>query len=300
MVDRVNASQTAQTCKALDIAEHQRLLYVSLTRARDLMVLALPERKSSGEWMETLNAPWMIPTEDALTLPDGKSIKTAARVLEEPTEVISSETQDSESFWFGPRTTPHEKLSLLIRPHAEAPAENAVAKLVKKTGAGIGVVQSPDAETLGQALHAVIAAETVNPSSEDALEVTKRIIETHGLDVHLEPQGVLGAVRAFLKFVQREFSPQRLWAEYPITRVLGNGQIVKGWIDLLIETDGNWVIIDHKSSTQNENRLKETSLKYSGQLFCYKEAVEAASGKKADCWIHYPVSGHLVSLEYQS
>jgi len=153
---------------------------------------------------------------------------------------------------------------------------------------------------LGQALHALIAAETVNPSSEDALEVTKRIIETHGLDVHLEPQGVLGAVRTFLKFVQREFSPQRLWAEYPITRVLGNGQIVKGWIDLLIETDGNWVIIDHKSSAQNENRLQETSLKYSGQLFCYKEAVEAASGKKADCWIHYPVSGHLVSLEYQS
>ena len=132
LVDRVNASQTAQTCKALDIAEHQRLLYVSLTRARDLMVLAFPERKSSGEWMETLNALWMIPTEDALTLPDGKSIKTAARVLEEPTEVISSETQDSKSFWFGPRTTPHEKLSLLIRPHAEAPAENAVAKLVKK------------------------------------------------------------------------------------------------------------------------------------------------------------------------
>jgi ATP-dependent exoDNAse (exonuclease V) beta subunit len=75
---------------------------------------------------------------------------------------------------------------------------------------------------------------------------------------------------------------------------------VKGRIDLLIETNGNWVIIDHKSSTQNENRLKETSLKYSGQLFCYKEAVEAASGKNADCWIHYPVSGYLVSLEHQS
>jgi ATP-dependent exoDNAse (exonuclease V) beta subunit len=108
---------------------------------------------------------------------------------------------------------------------------------------------------------------------------------------------VLGAVRAFLKFVKREFSPQRLWAEYPITHVLDNGQIVKGWIDLLIETNANWVIIDHKSSTQKEDRLKETSLKYSGQLFCYKQAVETASGMKVDCWIHYPVSGHLVRLE---
>ncbi len=261
------------------------------------MILALPEHKTSGEWMETLNAPWMIPTEDTLTLPDGKSIKTAERVMEEPTEYISSETQDYESFWFRPRATPHEKLSLLIRPHAKAPVENAVVKLVKRTGAGIGVVRSPDAETLGQALHAVIAAETVNPSSADALEVTKRIIETHGLVTHLEPQGVLEAVRAFLKFVQREFSPRRLWVEHPITHVLDNGQIVRGWIDLLIETDSNWVIIDHKSSTQNEDRLKEASLKYSGQLFCYKNAVEAASGKTADCWIHYPVSGHLVRLE---
>jgi ATP-dependent exoDNAse (exonuclease V) beta subunit len=108
---------------------------------------------------------------------------------------------------------------------------------------------------------------------------------------------MLETVRTFLKFVQRKFSPQNIWAEYPIAHVLDNGQIVKGWIDLLIETDTNWVIIDHKSSTQNENRLKESSLKYSGQLFCYKKAVEAASGKKADCWIHYPVSGHLVELE---
>jgi len=296
MVDRVNASQTAQTCKALDIAEHQRLLYVSLTRARDLMILVLPERKTSGEWMETLNAPWMIPTGDTLILPDGKAIKTAARVLEESAEAVSSEIRDS-AFWFGPRATPHEKLPLLIRPHAKAPAETAFVKLVKKTGAGIDVVRSPAAEALGQALHAVIAAETVNPSSEDAHEVTKRIIEAHGLSVHLEPQGVLGAVRAFLEFVQREFNPQRLWAEYPITHVLDNGQIVKGWIDLLIETDAHWVIIDHKSTSKNENRLKESSLKYSGQLFCYKEAVEAASGKKAECWIHYPVSGHLIRLE---
>ena len=215
MVDLVNASQTAQACKTLDIAEHQRLLYVSMTRARDLMILALPESKTSGEWMETL----------------------------------------------------------------------------------IGVVRSPDAEALGQALHAVITAEAVNLSSEDALEVTKRIIEGHRLVAHLEPQGVLGAVRAFLKFVQGEFRLQRMWAEYPITHVLDNSQIVKGWIDLLIETEANWAIIDHKSSIQNEDRLKETALKYSGQLFCYKKAVEAASGKTADCWIHYPISGHLVRIE---
>jgi ATP-dependent exoDNAse (exonuclease V) beta subunit len=79
--------------------------------------------------------------------------------------------------------------------------------------------------------------------------------------------------------------------------VLDNGQIIKGWIDLLAEADGKWIIIDHKSSAQKEDGLEETSLKYSGQLFCYKNAVEAASRKKANCWIHYPISGHLVRLE---
>ncbi len=54
--------------------ESKRLLYVSLTRARDLLVIPLPEKKTTGEWMGLLQAEWMLPQGKKLKLPDGKEI----------------------------------------------------------------------------------------------------------------------------------------------------------------------------------------------------------------------------------
>lgn len=31
-----------------------------MTRARDLMIIAVPDKKPSGSWIETLDAPWLL------------------------------------------------------------------------------------------------------------------------------------------------------------------------------------------------------------------------------------------------
>ena len=80
-----------------------------------------------------------------------------------------------------------------------------------------------------------------------------------------------------------------------MVHVWDNGQIAKGWIDVLVETDAEWVVIDHKIS-QDDHRV--VVRKYAGQLLAYKEAVEAATGKSVKCWIHFPLTGSMVQIGY--
>lgn len=81
-------------------------------------------------------------------------------------------------------------------------------------------------------------------------------------------------------------------------QVLNNSQLVKGWIDVLMETSEGWVIVDHKFTAQPESGLEEEALKYSGQLLAYKNAVEAATSKKVmSCRIHFPLAGILCELK---
>jgi ATP-dependent helicase/nuclease subunit A len=68
------------------------------------------------------------------------------------------------------------------------------------------------------------------------------------------------------------------------------GQILQGWIDLLVETPDGFVIIDHKSSMGSAKRMQEIAAAYSGQLDAYASAVEGATGKKVlEKWLFLPV-----------
>ena len=72
-------------------------------------------------------------------------------------------------------------------------------------------------------------------------------------------------------------------------------RLAKGWIDVLLETEAGLIIIDHKTTRDDP---KPVVAKYSGQLLAYKQAVEAATGKTAESWIHFPLSGNMAKLVY--
>jgi ATP-dependent helicase/nuclease subunit A len=93
------------------------------------------------------------------------------------------------------------------------------------------------------------------------------------------------------------FQPTALYPEHPVCFVNGEGQIVDGWIDLLLETAAGYVIIDHKASPRGRSDWREVALAYSGQLQAYAEGVARASGKPVlGTWIHFGVTGGLVEV----
>lgn len=77
---------------------------------------------------------------------------------------------------------------------------------------------------------------------------------------------------------------------------LGN-QKSRGWIDLLIETENGYVIIDHKTFPGAREQWEEKALSYAPQLGLYKQAVEQATGKKVlDMLIHMAVVGSMARI----
>lgn len=71
---------------------------------------------------------------------------------------------------------------------------------------------------------------------------------------------------------------------------------MSGFIDLVLETNAGWLVIDHKSFPGGKDDVEAKALTYSGQLACYGRALEAAEHRVRSLWIHFPVSGLLVEV----
>jgi ATP-dependent helicase/nuclease subunit A len=295
--DRIESSPLGLASLAREVEESKRLLYVSLTRARDLLVLPLPEKKPFGQWMGTLGADWMLPTGDVMDLPNGSRIPSACCTLDAAAAEAAGDRESYQPFWFGPRKTKTEKLPALVVPSAALPAEVATLDGLVKIGTPLRISGSPKMDRMGQAVHGAIALEVIHPNHPDAVAAAKRLIDAFELAAHISPGDVAACAKVFRQQIVEKFQPEATWVEHPVEHLLENGQAVRGWIDLLIKTAKGWVIVDHKAHRGKEKELQREALKYSGQLLAYKTAVEAATGEEVvGCWIHFFVEGIMIKI----
>lgn len=148
------------------------------------------------------------------------------------------------------------------------------------------------------AIHAIIAAEINQPDSDDAVR-TAGVLERWDCADTVEPAKALQAAREFVGWVQSHYAPLAWHVEHPVTHVLDSGQVTHGFIDLLLEIDKGFVIVDYKATPRPRNEWQEIAVGYSGQLLAYKAAVEAATSKPViDSWIHFAVGGGAVRLTW--
>jgi ATP-dependent exoDNAse (exonuclease V) beta subunit len=153
-----------------------------------------------------------------------------------------------------------------------------------------------DVTALGQAIHGIIAAEINSPDDEKGHRAA-RVLREWGFEGSVDPLATVQAAQRFIDWAKTTFDPVAWHVEHPITQVLESGQVVEGFIDLLLETKDGWVIVDHKATPRPRNEWKEIAEGYSGQLAMYQAAVEEASGKPViSMWIHMPVGGGVMPL----
>lgn len=291
--DRIIASDEAQQTARKNSAEQRRLAYVGMTRARDLLAVAHPARLTGGIWFDTFATDFTLPQTDELVLPDGEVIASAARILDG-----DGEAPDPQPFaprWFTRRARRTDLPRELSHPSAAEPIEGAAVGEVVELGERTAI-HGDDMTAIGSGLHAVIAAELVNPEQADSMERAEALLATHGVETCVAAADALAVARRFRAGVLRRFQPTRLYAEYPVTHALGDGRLTKGWIDVLLETDAGWVIIDHKSSPRPRSNWAREVAEYSGQLAAYGDAIKAAGKPLSGCWIHFAVSGGIVEL----
>lgn len=279
--------------------ESKRLLYVSLTRPRDCLIM--PMKSDKGEWLNCLGAEWMLPKTEAskeLTLPESKqTIPAAFKTLEQkelPEIAISTETPPH---WFQSINSQAEKLPAKLSPSLVAPLEHAKVVEVIELGERISLKGTPNMANLGEAIHALIATQIIN-NPENPKALAEQVLQSYGVTEHISTEDGLTCATRFKKFAEEHLKAKAIYVEYPIEYVKSNGQTATGWIDALVETDEGYIIVDHKSNPQSRAEWNDVALTYSGQLALYKEAVEAVSDKPViGCWVHFAVTGGVVRLK---
>ena len=290
---RIEASEEGQACARLSLEEQRRLAYVGMTRARDLLVIALPEAGiKPGAWLHAIAAPFLLPGDDVLELPHGVAVPTAVRAFRADTAVAAP--QAFAPRWFEERApVPYPRTP--ARPSDAAPTGTATVTEVAEFGARIPV-HGGDMAQVGNGLHAVIAATLVNPDAHGDVARARAVLEAHGAAAAVGAEDAVAAGRRFLAFVHERFRPRAIHAEFPVTHLLDNGRRVAGRVDVVLDTDDGPVIIDHKSSPRARSEWEREALSHSGQLAAYRDAF-AAAGRPASTWIHFAVAGGMVRVE---
>lgn len=286
IIDGPECSQSEQR----ERLEQQRLLYVSMTRARDKLVFAIPTKKTpSFPWAETLNVGlfWPGAADSQFT---SKEYKGVSKLIGQ------TEIEDTETIAYIPNLidlsldTP--TLPLHLTPSSFAPIESATIAETVVLGDRISTHDKYDVTAMGEALHAIIAGQLMGHNATDD------ILKRHSMDGAITTQDSLEAATRFETFLKDRFVTKKVNCEHPIKYHNEHGQIVSGWIDLLLETDQGFVIIDHKASPRPRSEWDEIALSYSGQLKAYAEGLKAAYPEvKIETWVHFAITGGMLKVE---
>jgi ATP-dependent exoDNAse (exonuclease V) beta subunit len=294
--DELARTPIAQQFQKIAVEEAKRVLYVSMTRARDLIIFALPSKAPSGPWLETLEAPWLMTPdkENRITLPSGETIPLLP--FPEPPAEERTETHE-QLWWFRDPTTNQQRLPRIFNPSkADSPAM-AVAETIS-LGERMTIGSAVDWTTVGHAVHAAMALAFVDSSRPIALDDVQRILNGYQVSAHVSASALTAQVITVTQWISKQWPGCRTLPEWPVEAILPIGQVLNGRIDLLVDTGSHWVLIDHKSNPGARSAWPELANTHGGQLLAYKAALEMATGKPVkEIWLVLPVAGGAIRIE---
>jgi ATP-dependent exoDNAse (exonuclease V) beta subunit len=287
-------------------AEDLRLLYVTLTRARDYLVLCLNRRGNPWLEMSLDKAKLSLPLPEA----DGEvqlnwSCEGTPLDLHVfyPGEsmVLSSERQVVN--WVAERSGVKE-----FPPARLSPSKMEMAKGIQVLaaepqiiGERIDINGKPAMDQLGTALHGFIAADRGGiRSPEERLSMLHGILERHGMSGTVDAKAVIRNADAFYRCMKEKFHQFKIMTEWPVYMLVGNQRMV-GNVDMILDTPQGWVVIDHKSFPGGAEEWKSAAISYDAQVKAYVDVLEKASGKKiAACFVHFLIGGGIVQINFEN
>ncbi len=281
-------------CRRQAVAEQRRLAYVGITRARDRLALALQDKKLSKDaWMQSFKQDFALPSGTELILPSGATIPTRAEKIEADDGERAPPPYRPRWFVRRERIVHPRKF---VQPSSASPVADAAIGEMIEVGQRIPL-RGDDMADVGAGLHAVIAAELVNPLPlADAVDRASELLAAHNVHIHLDAADAIVVASRFRRCLEDLFGVSRIEAEVPVVHRLDDGRVVRGAIDALAETARGWLIVDHKSSPQRRSTWRGEARKHSGQLRMYQQALTAAGQPVAGCYIHFAVTGGLVGV----
>ena len=273
--DRLLDHPADSAAREEEARERLRLLYVCWTRARDRLLLpALDGRLSEG--VLSLLDPPIDDILEKFPVRNLAPIDEKERRVEPGEGYVLKSPQKHEPAWKNPSDMESEG----------KPGEP------EKIGAGCDKKGEPNPGHLGDAIHGFFAADQDGLEDSVRRSIAAGLLERFEVADALDPDDLVKAGDAFKKWVNHKWPGAKWHREMPMMYRLDSGSIVRGFCDLALETEGGWVVIDHKSKQKADEAAQ-----HAGQLDAYAKGIEKATGKHVlSCWIHLPLAGLVVSV----
>ena len=295
--DRLRAHPLAADAADAGAREEVRLLYVGWTRARDRLVLAGRGDLSRGTLSlftrgggAGVSEPPMEPGTGVVETPvtwGGRTVTVAVR-RPPPGASLAAKTPTSAEVFFRPDRRDHPPARL--RP-SEVLGRGAVLR-TERLGRPMFVHGDVDRLAFGSAIHAFLAADRTELDAEDRQELGGRILDGWGVASALALGDLLQVGERFSRWLSAEWPSGRVRREWPVEHRLPNGTVVRGKVDVVVQTESALALIDHKVIVAGEARALEAAAGYAGQLTTYANALVAAKVRgDLEMVIHLPLSG---------
>lgn len=295
---KAEASETGVAMQKDAEAENKRLLYVGLTRARDVNVLVTFARKSGlvRSWVDEVPGASQIlfgPTEEVV-LADGQRCSRT-----------SKDWNKDECATEPPARAPQDRHWFTRRPHASAvplwflpsSAVGGQFTIVETADVGIRIALTgkPDMADLGTALHHCIARSGVLGKVEQT-EISN-ILSNWGVGTSVNNEAVVAQLAAFREWCGERWPGCPTFAEVSIEANRPDGTRVRGRIDFLVQSPEGWILVDHKSNPGGSERDESLALQHGPQLAGYAEALAVATGVSVvEQWIYLPVAARALRI----
>jgi ATP-dependent exoDNAse (exonuclease V) beta subunit len=308
-IDRLPLKQMA-----LDKAEYeeQRLLYVGMTRAKDGLVMAM--RKTTNKQGVRLQTGWL----DALKDANGESVirwntdfgsqlvqiglaQIPVNTCEYSAEATESPGVIAEEEEYLPALPQMAVRHPVARLSPSSLSESAGMEtgrwaMVANFNARISIQGRPEMDKLGSAVHACLAVDQTGLTDTARLKMAHDILDRWGVLDAMDPADIVAAGQRLTDFIRQRYPEHKAVREWPVTIRNEKGQILQGWIDLLLETPDGYVIIDHKDYP-GQNAEERVRI-YIPQMTAYQSAVEQATGRPViETLLHMPISGQILRLQ---
>ena len=288
------------------LAEANRLLYVGMTRPRDVLIVALEPHKKDVHTLQ-----WLEDVGLYCVRPDAQhDIFGVGCRFEDDTM-----TQDQFDSLSGYRyLAENENMKTRRIPYHQEPCDEGVkylspSKLHVKgmVDASYQICEHMQQGTLvgktmadvGNCIHQIFCGIEQHIDSESYYT---NLIESYGLKTYLTDYAAIRkAWEMLVNWLTEQFGAAiNIYHERPFT-LLKDGNVYSGSIDLVWQTSDGDILIDFKTCPLGQKYILDSDSDhyagwYAGQLDAYTDALEEAGEKVLKRFIYYPVSGMMCEI----